>query len=69
MPTLLRQLLQWWTDGDARRSNAPPALAGKWPDTAAWMARLVNQTRETGGARTQPPTVVVQPTRKSEQCR
>jgi len=47
MLTLLENLRQWWRDRGAQMSDAG-ALAGKWPDTAQWVARLSIQAREAG---------------------
>jgi hypothetical protein len=47
MLKLLASLRRWWRDRGGRVSEAG-ALAGKWPDTAQWMARLSIHARDAG---------------------
>jgi hypothetical protein len=46
MLALLENLRHWWHSRDGKSDLR--ALAGKWPDTAQWMARLAAQTRDPG---------------------
>jgi hypothetical protein len=48
MLTLFEQFRRWWQGGERDRPDGPHALAGKWPDTAQWMALLMTQTRDPG---------------------
>jgi len=48
MLTALENLRRWWHHRSGGQSSDPRALAGKWPDTAQWMARLSIQARDAG---------------------
>jgi hypothetical protein len=53
MLALFEQLRRRWQGGDGDRPNDAHAFAGKWPDTAQIMARLITEARDPGGARVQ----------------
>ena len=51
MLALLENLRRWWPVVTAEQDSDLRALAGKWPDTAHWMARLSIQGRDAGPLR------------------
>jgi hypothetical protein len=48
MLTALDDLRRWWHHRRGQQRSASRALAGKWPDTAQWMARLSIHARDAG---------------------
>jgi hypothetical protein len=68
MMMLFEQLQRWLQGGERDRSGDPQALAGKWPDTAQWMASLMTQTRDPG-SRAQQSAMVGTRTCESDRCR
>jgi hypothetical protein len=48
MLALRENLRRWWRGRGGEPTDDPRALAGKWPDTAQWMARLSIHARDAG---------------------